>query len=436
MAVAADNSLYSLTDTASIQLWDFKNRVKLNTFEVAARSIQFLMITPDNRYLVAWGVDNILRVWDIDGSEVIGKIKTDADMVFDMDVSGSGGFAAAACRSGEIKIWNLKKERYKHSINAFTIPYSLDISPDDRHIVFGGKDGQIRVWDLEEKWMNRVFEGHSDAVRIVRFFNDGDFVISAGDDKTVRIWDYKTALRQAALEGHGKPPSVLDVSKDNRYAVSADNDGCLFVWDLNKYAQAKKVDLGLKMTKAVVVLDDSEYAVAAGSGSEIKKVLIIDKFKKAMEYYSKAGFPEEAAVNMVIHEYIDTISGKGLDESDFNAFVQFYSGYGKTAYSLYETIAEAMAVRKKYEKAAKFFKMALDESMQMKNSYGEMNSYQRLIEIMQILEDKYKKMAEDAALDVSETSARGAAAEYSLKSRKCFIQKEEYKRNLEKMKKR
>ena len=61
--------------------------------------------------------------------------------------------------------------------------------PDSRHVVSGGGDGTVRVWDLASGKAGRALEGHTGWVNAVAVSPDGRHVVSGGGDGTVRIWD-------------------------------------------------------------------------------------------------------------------------------------------------------------------------------------------------------------------------------------------------------
>jgi WD40 repeat protein len=77
---------------------------------------------------------------------------------------------------------------------------SVAFSPDGRHVVSGGDDETIRVWDAETgEEVVGPLKGHSDGVRFVAFSPDGRRIVSGSDDKTIRVWDAETGRRWLSL---------------------------------------------------------------------------------------------------------------------------------------------------------------------------------------------------------------------------------------------
>ena len=92
---------------------------------------------------------------------------------------------------------------------------------------------------------DRVFQGHSAAVRSVAFSPDGRRIVTASDDKTARVWDVQTGEQIAALREHTAPVRSAVFSPDGLRVVSTQmpqrsaprprivtsNDSIALLWD-------------------------------------------------------------------------------------------------------------------------------------------------------------------------------------------------------------
>jgi WD40 repeat protein len=109
--------------------------------------------------------------------------------------------------------------------------YSVGLSADGGHALSASRDKTIRVWNLASGRSIRVFEGHTDVVRAVRFLNADRWALSGSEDTTLRLWDVRTGLE---LWRGGTTGRVLSVapSPDGRRAIAGTYDRRVLLWDL------------------------------------------------------------------------------------------------------------------------------------------------------------------------------------------------------------
>lgn len=106
------------------------------------------------------------------------------------------------------------------------------------HIVSGGADGTVRVWDLDRDTTDATLTGHTGWVLGVAITGSGSGhrILSSGQDGTIRLWDLdsaNSAAPLAELTGHNGVVRALAASPDGRQLVSAGGDGSIQVWDVS-----------------------------------------------------------------------------------------------------------------------------------------------------------------------------------------------------------
>jgi hypothetical protein len=135
------------------------------------------------------------------------------------------------------------------------------ISRDGRHVLSGGRDGSVRLWDREADKEPRKLQGSGGQVKGLALTPDGKRALSGGDDGRVRLWDLTNqkiikdvgvpgavecvALsadgQQAAagsrmcfslipLEGEGAPHSTFNPNWNGARSVAFSRDGSLLAW--------------------------------------------------------------------------------------------------------------------------------------------------------------------------------------------------------------
>jgi WD40 repeat protein len=109
--------------------------------------------------------------------------------------------------------------------------HAARFTPDGRHVVSGGHDDTVRLWDLETG-RARLFEGHTDHVFRVLASHSGEWIASSSDDRMVRLWS-TTSEDHRVLEGHRADVEELAFSPDDRFLLSGSEDETARLWQLD-----------------------------------------------------------------------------------------------------------------------------------------------------------------------------------------------------------
>lgn len=163
--------------------------------------------------------------------------------------SPDGKYLATGSEDRIVRIWNLAQKRILQVFQGHKSEiYSLTFSPDGRRLVSGSGDKTARMWDLETG--SCVFtltidditiaeNGPVDAgVTSVVFSPDGKFLAAGSLDTVVRIWDAETGQLLDKLKGHMDSVYSVAFSPDGRYLVSGSLDKTLKMFDIQSLRNA------------------------------------------------------------------------------------------------------------------------------------------------------------------------------------------------------
>ena len=121
-----------------------------------------------------------------------------------------------------------------HLAKEFDAPWTITFSPDGTLLASGGRDTNIRLWNITTHKQIHAFTGHNAGVRSVDFSPDGTFLTSASSDDTVRVWSLEKKQQVAALDVRKvaeQIPTQVIFSPNGSVIVIAAYNGQLILWD-------------------------------------------------------------------------------------------------------------------------------------------------------------------------------------------------------------
>ena len=225
--------------------------------------ISALAISADSRWLVTTSGDGTARRWDL----------TDRDAP-PLEMRGHGGQIRNAAIGGvdNRRLFTGGDDGTVHirdlaSLND-TYPivllgrkdnnnevWTTGISPGNKWLATGHRDGKVRLWKLTEKGVSGdawILNPKGWGIRTIAFINknnDDKWLITGHDEGTVYLWDLESLETRNPgpeldfkpsylLSGHKEIPGegsilAMAVSPDGRWLVTGSNDRTARLWDLS-----------------------------------------------------------------------------------------------------------------------------------------------------------------------------------------------------------
>ena len=112
------------------------------------------------------------------------------------------------------------------------LPSAAAISPHDRTIAVGSKNGSVSFVNAATGAARRGVGGHAGTVASVLFTPSGSQVVTVGDDNKVIVWDPASATAAAALPGLAGRVQGAQISPDGSTLYTTALGGEMLAWDL------------------------------------------------------------------------------------------------------------------------------------------------------------------------------------------------------------
>jgi WD40 repeat protein/serine/threonine protein kinase len=210
---------------------------------------------PDGQWLAYCLGEGTVKLVEIADSHTITLGKHDVDIVLQgVAFSPDGTRLASASRDGTVKVWDVTAAlsgRHQSSGSAAVgrseeagsfqplrefsrpgiAPWSVAYSPDGRHIITGGIDGQLTLWDAETgEQLNKKSEASSGGFLSAAYTPNERWIALASEDCTVRVLEVTTWDLVHTFRGHLGPIRCLAASDE--FLVTASADKTVKVWSL------------------------------------------------------------------------------------------------------------------------------------------------------------------------------------------------------------
>jgi eukaryotic-like serine/threonine-protein kinase len=190
-------------------IWDTRSIERKATLSELGSNYWGVALSPDSQWLAAGDASGKIHVWDW-RSQPHRLLKT-FDIPFQwfgyLQFSRSGRYLRAMTgfndRTTRFRIWRTE-DWQEVPLGAFELAssWTADLSPDDRYLVSGYRDGSVKLWAFPSGKHFITTTKHSSSVWTTLFSPDGRLLATTSWDGTVRLWSVPTLRELAVLQGH------------------------------------------------------------------------------------------------------------------------------------------------------------------------------------------------------------------------------------------
>jgi WD40 repeat protein len=240
---ADGQQLASCSDDKTVRLWNLQGQC-LRVLKGHTQSVYAVHFAPDRQTLASSSNDTTVRIWDVSNGNCLSVLQGHTSGVRCVRYSPDGQLLASGCRDGSIQLWSnyLSHDRHpkSHFINSSVkllhghadFVWDIAFSPDGRLLVSGGRDGTLRLWNVQDGQPIHVLEGHTHDVYGLAISADNQLLISTGEDQTVRLWHLQSGRNLKTLRGYTGGVHSLSLSADGQLLASSGQNETIQVWRL------------------------------------------------------------------------------------------------------------------------------------------------------------------------------------------------------------
>ncbi|GMH95472.1 hypothetical protein TrST_g9575 [Triparma strigata] len=219
-------------------------------------------------------MDNTIRIWDA-GDYTVLTTATVKDagaptcLVYSLDmlITGweDGKIRAHDVDSGS-PLWIIDNA-HRGGVTA------LALSHNQRFILTGGKEGEVRVWELRTRELVSHLKEHTLPVRSIALYEDNFHAISCSRDRSFLCWDLRSERKITSHQQRMGGINSVALSKDQTVVLTVGQERRVTSWDLRDQNPTNVRDLSPNLddeAMTIALSHDGTLFATAGTSMLIK----------------------------------------------------------------------------------------------------------------------------------------------------------------------
>lgn len=110
--------------------------------------------------------------------------------------------------------------------------YTVNLHPSETHLVTGGYDQSVRLWDIATGAIVKTFHGHFASVCDAQFNRHANFIVSGSKDGSIRMWDILSGLCVHTLRQTLGEVTSISMASNGFALLSGSRNNSNRLWDL------------------------------------------------------------------------------------------------------------------------------------------------------------------------------------------------------------
>ncbi|NVM54939.1 MAG: HEAT repeat domain-containing protein, partial [Candidatus Helarchaeota archaeon] len=289
----------------TIKVWDSSTGELIRAVQGFYRGVRSVAVSPDGKYLVGCSSDNWISIWELSTGKEIHSINTGSrGKNFWVCVSQDGTLVINGIKdiNKGFKFWDIstgKNVRWVYNASTrISIPKSI-LSPDLKFIIEPTQtyddnkhrhDYIIRIWEVppknesKPKLFNTIY-AHPESITSIAISSDGKYIFTNSGDGTIKVWELETGNHVRTYEV-GPIIDLMVISPDGEFILGITKNNLIQIWELSTGRSIQILKGHQEGIKALAISPDGQFIV---SGS--KKVIQIWDFSKIVKNF-KEGLQE------------------------------------------------------------------------------------------------------------------------------------------------
>lgn len=238
---AVEETLQLLAGSArgNLHVIDLTRNKEVRNIEAHILGLYHIQVLHTHPLLITSGGDGKVCAWDRSTLELKNVVHHSDKSARVIAVSPDEQQMAVGYSDHHIRIYSLPQMELVHDWIAHeNSVFALTFSPDGKHLLSGGRDVRLKLWDLTKSTpqLSQSVNAHNLHINYMQLNPDGHLLATVSMDKTLKIWDAGTLqlLKVADFARYGAHSSSVNkvVWTDNRQLITCSDDRSSMLWKI------------------------------------------------------------------------------------------------------------------------------------------------------------------------------------------------------------
>ncbi|AOA63201.1 Small subunit (SSU) processome component [Komagataella phaffii CBS 7435] len=191
--------------------------------------------------ILATAVEEDVVISNVETNTVLHRLEGDGEIVTALQLTPDGRYLGVVSQSQQLRIFNLESEQFVTNFKLSSPAYIAAVDPTSTLFAFGGSDGIITVFDIENGYVTHSLKGHGTTVCSLVFhgeLNGGNWRLASGDTTgTVKIWDLVKRKAIRTINEHNGAVRGLAFNADGERLLTGGRDKIVILWNTKTWKQ-------------------------------------------------------------------------------------------------------------------------------------------------------------------------------------------------------
>jgi WD40 repeat protein/tRNA A-37 threonylcarbamoyl transferase component Bud32 len=259
LAMSADGSRLVAGNSKNATLWDLTAQEPVAKPVPHGGGVLTAAFRPDGLAFVTSGYDSMIRIWNA-ATLAPGKAMKHGGIVTCVAWSSDGKYLATTSHDYTVRLWDAGAGQ-QIGVPLFIGGWGFyaAFGPDGKTLA-GMGSGAVNIWRLAEPPTFKPLP-HESEVNAIAYSRDGRHVVTGGNDKIVQVWDADTGEVQSPPLKHDGGLMVAQFTSDGHKLITGDDADNICLWDWAKGNLQRKAHLDTTSTPWAMALSPDERKV-------------------------------------------------------------------------------------------------------------------------------------------------------------------------------